>query len=257
MPEQPARQHNDDGEPGEYHNRSNQRTVQRKYGERNDEATLRRTQDPVGEWLRTGVRNCSRTCLGDVSGCGPPRPARAAWPCAAGRASPIDAAAMNAPSVGRMNECTASQTESPRGSCRMSGNDHRHTPDEERRIREAALDETIAESFPASDPPSSLPNPDEHDAIGSGAEGASAADVRDNQEASRFEIVTDAGVAYLEYVRKPDSMVFVHTAVPQALRGRGLAHVLAAAGLDTARREGLRIVAQCPFVRKYLQGRAR
>ncbi len=42
---------------------------------------------------------------------------------------------------------------------------HHHTPDEERRIRESALDETIAGRFPASDPPSSLPNPDEHDAI--------------------------------------------------------------------------------------------
>ena len=38
---------------------------------------------------------------------------------------------------------------------------HQHTPEEERRIREAALDETIAESFPASDPPSSDPNPDD------------------------------------------------------------------------------------------------
>ena len=46
------------------------------------------------------------------------------------------------------------------------GNPHQHTPSEERRIREAALDETIAGSFPASDPPSSLPNPDEHDAEG-------------------------------------------------------------------------------------------
>ncbi len=51
----------------------------------------------------------------------------------------------------------------------MSDNErHDHTPTEERRIREAALDETIAGSFPASDPPSSLPNPDEHDADGSG-----------------------------------------------------------------------------------------
>jgi hypothetical protein len=41
---------------------------------------------------------------------------------------------------------------------------HEHTPEEERRIREAALDETVAASFPASDPPSTLPNPDEHDA---------------------------------------------------------------------------------------------
>ena len=49
---------------------------------------------------------------------------------------------------------------------------HHHTPEEEHRIREAALDETVAGSFPASDPPSSLPNPDEHDAEGSGVEPA-------------------------------------------------------------------------------------
>jgi hypothetical protein len=38
--------------------------------------------------------------------------------------------------------------------------DHRHPPEVERRIREAALDGTIEESFPASDPPSTIPNPD-------------------------------------------------------------------------------------------------
>jgi hypothetical protein len=42
--------------------------------------------------------------------------------------------------------------------------EHDHTPEEERKIREAALDETIAGTFPASDPPSTIPNPDEHDA---------------------------------------------------------------------------------------------
>ncbi len=41
-------------------------------------------------------------------------------------------------------------------------NPHDHTADEEREIRESALDETIEDSFPASDPPSSLPNPDDH-----------------------------------------------------------------------------------------------
>ena len=41
-------------------------------------------------------------------------------------------------------------------------NPHDHTPAEEREIRESALDETIEDSFPASDPPSSLPNPDDH-----------------------------------------------------------------------------------------------
>jgi len=36
---------------------------------------------------------------------------------------------------------------------------------EEQRIREAALDKTIADSFPASDPPSSNPNPCEPDVL--------------------------------------------------------------------------------------------
>lgn len=42
---------------------------------------------------------------------------------------------------------------------------HQHTPAEEREIREAALDDTIEASFPASDPPSSNPNPDDDDAV--------------------------------------------------------------------------------------------
>jgi hypothetical protein len=40
-----------------------------------------------------------------------------------------------------------------------------HSPDEERRIRDAALDETIEASFPASDPPSTNPNPDDDAAV--------------------------------------------------------------------------------------------
>lgn len=44
--------------------------------------------------------------------------------------------------------------------------DHNHSPDEERRIRDAALDETLADSFPASDAPSTIPNPDDDDAGG-------------------------------------------------------------------------------------------
>jgi len=47
----------------------------------------------------------------------------------------------------------------------MNKPDHDHTPEEERRIREAALDETIEDSFPASDPPSTIPNPDDDDAL--------------------------------------------------------------------------------------------
>jgi hypothetical protein len=37
--------------------------------------------------------------------------------------------------------------------------DHQHTPEAEAEIREAALDKTLADTFPASDPLSSNPNP--------------------------------------------------------------------------------------------------
>ena len=43
--------------------------------------------------------------------------------------------------------------------------DHHHTPQQEKNIREAALDETVEDSFPASDPPSSIPNPDDDEAL--------------------------------------------------------------------------------------------
>ena len=42
---------------------------------------------------------------------------------------------------------------------------HEHTPEEERLVREAALDRTIESSFPASDPPSTNPNPFDQDAL--------------------------------------------------------------------------------------------
>jgi hypothetical protein len=42
---------------------------------------------------------------------------------------------------------------------------YKQTPEEERRIREAALDDTLAATFPASDPPSTLPNPQDVDAL--------------------------------------------------------------------------------------------
>jgi hypothetical protein len=42
---------------------------------------------------------------------------------------------------------------------------HHHSDAEKRRIREAALDKTIEASFPASDPLSSDPNRDAHDAV--------------------------------------------------------------------------------------------
>ena len=42
---------------------------------------------------------------------------------------------------------------------------HQPASDEERKTREAGLDHTIEDTFPASDPPSTTPNPDENDKL--------------------------------------------------------------------------------------------
>ncbi len=77
--------------------------------------------------------------------------------------------------------------------------------------------------------------------------------VRDHREASRFEVVQDGQVAFLQYERQPKAFVFVHTEVPETLRGRGIGSLLAKVGLESARAEGLPIVVRCPFVRAYLE----
>ena len=60
--------------------------------------------------------------------------------------------------------------------------EHNHTPEEERRIRDAALDHTIEETFPASDPPSTLPDPDNDDLLHAHSITPPPGDVRNRDE---------------------------------------------------------------------------
>ena len=82
---------------------------------------------------------------------------------------------------------------------------------------------------------------------------APAVVVRDRREASRFEALVDGQTAFLQYERRPGAIVLVHTEVPEALRGKGIGSEVVRFALQSARAEGLTIVAQCPFVRDYLK----
>ena len=77
--------------------------------------------------------------------------------------------------------------------------------------------------------------------------------VVNNAAASRFELTTEGRTAVLEYVLAGNRLRLMHTEVPPELRGRNYAEVLARAGLDYARGNGLRVVPFCPFVRAFLQ----
>ena len=79
--------------------------------------------------------------------------------------------------------------------------------------------------------------------------------VRDNSEESRFEALDESGAVagFAAYRRSEDRVVFTHTEVDDAFEGQGVGSSLVHAALDAVRGEGVRVVAQCPFVRSYIE----
>jgi uncharacterized protein len=78
-------------------------------------------------------------------------------------------------------------------------------------------------------------------------------DVRHNSDASRFEAEIDGQLAVADYRIVGDTIIFSHTEVPHALRGRGIASRLIRAALQSAREQGLKVVLACSFVRAYME----
>jgi len=73
-----------------------------------------------------------------------------------------------------------------------------------------------------------------------------------NAAGARFELVADGKIAHLDYQLAGDRIRFTHIEVPPAERGHGYAEDLTRTGLEYARRERLRVVPICPFVRTFL-----
>lgn len=69
----------------------------------------------------------------------------------------------------------------------------------------------------------------------------------------QFRVGAGAEAAVLQYRRSSGQITFLHTEVPKAWRGQGIAQRLAHAGLEHAKAEGLRVVPICPFVQSYLK----
>jgi predicted GNAT family acetyltransferase len=112
---------------------------------------------------------------------------------------------------------------------------------------EDKLDETLEETFPASDPPANT--------VETGVRLGTPSDVpvSDNAARSRFELTVDGHTGYLTYERAQGTLTLVHTEVPEEIRGRHLGDRLVEAALDAGRSQGLRIVVVCPFARTYLR----
>jgi uncharacterized protein len=80
--------------------------------------------------------------------------------------------------------------------------------------------------------------------------------VRDNPEKSRFDILvegTHAGFSmYVDIGAAPAQRIFHHTVVFDEFGGRGLAGILTRTALQASIQTGHRIVAVCPYVKKWL-----
>jgi uncharacterized protein len=81
-------------------------------------------------------------------------------------------------------------------------------------------------------------------------------DVTDNPTRHRFELVLDGHVATSEYSLDGGVISFMHTDVPAPLAGKGIGSRLIKGALAQVRGRGLKVVAQCPFVKSYLDKHA-
>jgi predicted GNAT family acetyltransferase len=78
--------------------------------------------------------------------------------------------------------------------------------------------------------------------------------ITDAEDRHRYEAHLDGPLAgFLDYVVKHGRIALIHTEVPSAFAGHGVAAGLTRFALDDARRRELRVIVICPYVRRYLE----
>ena len=79
-------------------------------------------------------------------------------------------------------------------------------------------------------------------------------EVTDAPEAKRFEARVDGELAgFIQYQKRPDAIVLIHTQVLDEFEGKGVGSVLVRRVLDDIRARGGKIIPTCPFVAEYIR----
>jgi predicted GNAT family acetyltransferase len=66
----------------------------------------------------------------------------------------------------------------------------------------------------------------------------------------RYSVTVEGHTAEMTYSRSSPHLIIIdHTAVPDALRGKGVGQALAAHAIEAARKGGWKIIPLCPFMR--------
>lgn len=78
-------------------------------------------------------------------------------------------------------------------------------------------------------------------------------EVTNNTEKHRFELAVDGQIAATYYEIADGVITFVHTEVPPELGGKGIGSKLIKGALDQVRKDGLKVIPQCPFVKAFIE----
>ncbi len=76
--------------------------------------------------------------------------------------------------------------------------------------------------------------------------------VQNNPAKKRYELAVEGHIAATYYSLTDGVITFIHTEVPKELEGKGIGSKLIKGALDQVRTAGLKVVAQCPFVKAYI-----
>jgi uncharacterized protein len=81
-------------------------------------------------------------------------------------------------------------------------------------------------------------------------------DIVNNRARERYELAVDGHTAATYYKIEGNIITFIHTEVPPELGGKGIGSKLIRGALDQVRADGLKVVAQCPFVKAFIEKNA-
>ena len=77
--------------------------------------------------------------------------------------------------------------------------------------------------------------------------------ITDNTDELRFETPVGDKVAFIAYRWEHGKLALMHTEVPQALAGKGIASTLAKYAFKWANEQNKKVIVYCPFVAAYLK----
>ena len=83
--------------------------------------------------------------------------------------------------------------------------------------------------------------------------GEAAIDIRHDADGQRFSTVVEGVEAHVEYQRVGPVLTILHTIVPPAIGGRGIAAGLVRAAMDFARTAGLKVDPVCSYAQAWLR----